>query len=122
MSNRPLNLWLLNRVVGWDKQRLARALGPHVRLGWRRMKSMAPRHEPLGPEIFVNAEEESYPGELMHESHIGPGSTHTKYDEYFVPIPVKCVRHPRSPFWRQTATSPEAAARLDAIAMALDER
>jgi pimeloyl-ACP methyl ester carboxylesterase len=119
MSNQPLTLWLLNRAVDWDQERLARALGPRVAIGQRRRAGTqvgASRPE----EVFVNEDEESYPGELMHE--FDGTAEHAQHDEYFVPIPVKCVRDPRAAFWLQTAATVEGRQRLDAIAKALDRR
>src|SRR5207248_6541086 len=44
-------------------------------------------------------------GELMHEGGTLPFGVISQYDEYFVPIPVKCFGDPNSAFWQQCASS-----------------
>ena len=75
----------------------------------------------LGAELFVNADEDGRPGELMHESY-PQMPEHNRYDEYFVPIPIKCLGEPRSAFWRQTVTSAPAQERFAAILADYDQR
>jgi len=76
-------LWCLNRVAGWDRDRLARALG--VRGLWRskhdiRLGSRGRFDRNPGWEATRGT------GVLMHEEHA--------CDEYFVPIAVKCIGDP----------------------------
>jgi hypothetical protein len=76
-------LWCLNRVAGWDRQRLARALA--VRGFWTsrhdvQLGSRGPFDKDPGWEATQGA------GVLMHEEHA--------CDEYFVPIAVKCIGDP----------------------------
>ena len=76
-------LWCLNRVAGWDRDRLARALAVRglwtskhdVQLGSRARFDKDPGWEAAGGT-----------GVLMHEEHA--------CDEYFVPIAVKCIGDP----------------------------
>jgi hypothetical protein len=76
-------LWCLNRVAGWDRNRLARALA--VRRLW------ASRHDvQLGSRARFDKhpdwERSHGPGILMHEDDL--------CDEYFVPLAVKCIGDP----------------------------
>jgi hypothetical protein len=48
--------------------------------------------------------EPSARGELMHEGHALAGRQ-TQYDEYFYPLPLKCIGEPNSEFWERNATS-----------------
>ncbi|HET6284778.1 MAG TPA: hypothetical protein VFH73_27730 [Polyangia bacterium] len=71
---RKIALWLLNRVAGpdWDRERMCRALrGP--RMGEQN-------------EVRLGERDACEPGVLMREGEDA--------DEYFVPIPVKCVGNP----------------------------
>jgi len=116
-----LTLWLLNRCVLWDVERLAAALSPRydVRVGRRRVADAGPA--PNGsPELFVNERGDGFRGELMNERDAAGGPS--AYDEYFVPIPVKCVGDPRSRFWRETADPGDGARRLHGIEAALAAR
>jgi hypothetical protein len=76
-------LWCLNRVAGWDRNRLARALA--VRRLW------GSRHDvQLGSRArfdkHADWEASHGAGILMHEDDL--------CDEYFVPIAVKCIGDP----------------------------
>jgi hypothetical protein len=101
-----LTLWLLNRCVEWEERypgvqpKALAAAGPHqVALGKRCVSdsgSTAPGSgDPSVPIecVAVNDKLDSPTGALMHEG--GPRDT-PSYDEYFVPIPVKCIGDP----WR----------------------
>lgn len=122
MPNPPLTLWLLNRSVDWNRERLVRALGPRAVLG-RRLRATSSRTGARPADVFVNVDEDSYPGELMHESHLDrPREGHLLHDEYFVPIPVKCVGDPRGSFWQEIVTTPASQVRLEAIEDALRAR
>lgn len=119
-----LTLWLLNRVVAWESDpnlaqplQAALAAGGHrVQLGQR----VAASHpQPLGMarlQVQANSTESSALGELMHEGPLQLGSTQrTAYDEYFVPIPLKCLGAPDydgdgcpvlPEFWAKRVTDP----------------
>jgi hypothetical protein len=76
-------LWCLNRVANWDRDRLAGALA--VRGLWTSKHDVQ-----LGSrarfDTDANWEETCGAGVLMHEERA--------CDEYFVPIPVKCIGDP----------------------------
>lgn len=119
-----LTLWLLNRVVAWETdpklaQPLQKALaagGHSVQLGQRVAASDPQPPGSARLQIAANATESSAPGELMHEGMLQQGgSTATEYDEYFVPIPLKCLGAPDyddqgravlPDFWSQRVTDP----------------
>jgi len=76
-------LWCLNRVAGWDRNRLSRALAVRG--------SRASRHDvQLGSRArfdkHADWEASHGAGILMHEDDL--------CDEYFVPIAVKCIGDP----------------------------
>lgn len=120
MAKEKLTLWLLNRVVEWDHRPLLEALGKNydVCLG-RRVLAEQPEGTADGVvRLAVNdpaGNEEGRPGELMLELK------GTRYDEYFVPIPSKCVGAWDGPFWRQQV-SPEGAAHLERLGAYLRAR
>lgn len=110
-----LTLWLLNRVVEWDPEPLVEALSNRfqVRLGRRVVASTGAAST---IDVAVNATGDGRPGELMFEK----GGT-TSFDEYFVPIPIKCVGELGSPFWSALA-SPGGKARLAELQQHLARR
>jgi hypothetical protein len=92
-----LTLWLLNRCVSWETDKpdaMAAALaeaGHDVTLGQRCVAgSPGPAQGSRHPvsRVDVNQGIDSLPGALMHE---GAPDDHPSYDEYFVPIPLKCI-------------------------------
>jgi len=101
-----LTLWFLNRITEWEVERageLGKALAGgstngaprhDVRLG-RRVLAPAPSNDEV-IELTVNNTEPSFRGELMHEGHqqAVDGMGRSAYDEYFVPIPLKCLGRP----------------------------
>jgi hypothetical protein len=97
-----LTLWLLNRITQWEVNHpgeLAQALAGigtrhDVRLG-RRILSTTPS-EAGTVEFIVNDTEPSFRGELMHEGYQQGVDAMGKsaYDEYFMPIPLKCLGKP----------------------------
>ncbi len=102
-----LVLWELNRANNWEYEHkgahqgaMARALrsaGHRVVLGQRAAIS-DPDPPASGVQQFtVNLSETSTAGQLMHEGH-RPGSSGSQasssFDEYFVPIPLKCLGKP----------------------------
>jgi hypothetical protein len=114
-----LTLWLLNRCVRWEKDFLAAHLADrfHVRVGQRLTPggaATAPPETDDGLEIHpmaVNEGEDGAPGELMHEGAAVPAGHIPIYDEYFMPVPLKCVGALGSDFWKGIA-SPEGLDRL----------
>jgi hypothetical protein len=117
MERKPINLWLLNRVVAWDHERLVDALSAkyQVKLGRRVRAGAASGGEGL-VELAVNAGEQGAPGELMHEGADPSCPKPTGYDEYFMPIPSKCLgSEQHGEFWRRVAR-PGSAAFADAWA------
>ncbi len=115
-----LTLWLLNRCAHWERDapgKLASALsvpGHHVQLGARIRTGGAADAATLA--IEVNEDEDSFRGELMHEG-LRQAPSVSQYDEYFVPIPVKCFGDVNDPgvqaFWNRTLDG--GFARLSAI-------
>jgi hypothetical protein len=102
MPKPKLTLWLLNRIVDWDHERLKAALSDHfdVKLGRRVVTVLDPTADSATVDVAVNQGLDGVPGELMFESgKMQDGST--VFDEYFVPIPIKCVGNDLgSTFWR----------------------
>jgi len=102
MSQRPITLWLLNRVLRWDHKPLIDALSTRydVHLGRRIVPGEQPPADSTPTtDVAVNIDEQGAPGELMHE---GARTGHTQYDEYFVPIPQKCLGG--RDFWNGVST------------------
>jgi hypothetical protein len=94
-----LTLWFLNRITQWEVDRkgeLGEALAAsrhEVRLGRRVVQHTPP--EPGTVEFAVNNTEPSFRGELMHEGHQqAVDGMRSVYDEYFMPIPLKCLGKP----------------------------
>jgi len=97
-----LTLWLLNRITQWEVNHpgeLGHALAGtgarhDVRLG-RRILATTPT-EAGTVEFTVNNTEPSFRGELMHEGYQQGIDAMRKsaYDEYFMPIPLKCLGSP----------------------------
>jgi hypothetical protein len=117
MPKQKLTLWLLNRCVDWNQPRLREALSSSYEVDFgRRRISTDPPPAVSSPEVFVNENEEGVEAELMHERNGNDRRVRSAYDEYFVPIPVKCVGHPSSAFWRRIAHPGAGQAHLEAIA------
>lgn len=106
MPIQKLTLWLLNRVVGWEKEFLLAHLVDRfqVKIGRRVRAGGAAAPNPDRVEMKVNEGEDGKDGELMHEGSAA-------YDEYFMPIPLKCVGALGSDFWKANA-SPDGLSRL----------
>jgi hypothetical protein len=94
-----LTLWLLNRCVSWEEMQpgvLSAALveaGHDVMLGRRVVPPADAASRAAAAAsglacVEVNEGSDSQVGALMHEG--GPGDR-PSYDEYFVPIPLKCI-------------------------------
>jgi len=128
--NAALTLWLLNRVVGWNRPLMVAHLVDRfdVKLGRRtsahqggdgsaaaRIVRCPGEDELTCLELSVNAKEEGAPGELMHEGGALSRGAISAFDEYFVPTPLKCLGDPNSAFWQQCA-SPAGKERLREIA------
>jgi hypothetical protein len=114
-----LTLWLLNRCTVWENKLRPGALplalsraGHDVALGQRvgHASAVDPRaataHGTPIAQVAVNDTIDSPVGALMHEGHVTDEVT---YDEYFVPIPVKCIGAPwragraaYTSFWERT--------------------
>jgi hypothetical protein len=115
-----LTLWLLNRITQWEVERrgeLSASLtgkgsdgSPlHEVLLGRRVLAGTPS-EPGTLELIVNNTQPSFRGELMHEGHQqAQDGMQNDYDEYFMPIPLKCLGKPDydangnpqlTPFWK----------------------
>ena len=108
-----LTLWFLNRINVWDHATLVEALGGpgRVKLGTRIEASGADGETATTVDVAANHEDElGAPGELMHEGHGLPTDrenadpTPTKYDEYFFPIPDKCLGKDQE-FWKRIASA-----------------
>ena len=110
-----LTLWFLNRITQWEMDHegvLGKALAGRrhdVRLG-RRVEKPSSNPDPNLVELVANDTQPSFRGELMHEGYQQRISTDkNKYDEYFMPIPLKCLGSPKydgtkpqlTPFWEQ---------------------
>src|SRR5438309_11417409 len=106
MAKPKIILWLLNRVVRWNRDLLAATLMSQfdVRIGRRVVRSSRSGEFSEFVELSVNALEDSAPGELMHEGAGLPLGDVTKYNEYFVPIPIKCVGSRITSFWNNLAS------------------
>ncbi|HEY6911212.1 MAG TPA: hypothetical protein VI356_17670 [Myxococcales bacterium] len=108
MAIQKLTLWLLNRVVGWEKDFLLSRLRFndrfHVKIGRRVRAGSAAATDQDFFEMPVNEGEDGRDGELMHEGSAA-------YDEYFMPIPLKCAGGLGSDFWKANA-SPDGLSRL----------
>src|SRR5215471_9602643 len=97
-----LTLWFLNRITQWEADRpgelaqsLARAKPHDVKLGRRVISIQAGNGSPNLLPLAVNEDENCFRGELMHEGYQQRAEgKRTKYDEYFVPIPLKCLGCP----------------------------
>ena len=107
-------LWLINAVQDWDKPTLLRALcsapGITAELGDREASATNTHgidvndHEAakVRPPPYAGITEYTPLGALMHEGGHLDGDRLTKrsalhgFDEYFVPIPVKCIGDPSS--------------------------
>jgi hypothetical protein len=101
-----LTLWFLNRITQWEVDRpgeLGHALvggtgseepRHDVRLGRRILATTPPGTGTV--DLTVNNTEPSFRGELMHEGHqqAVDGMGKSAYDEYFMPIPLKCLGRP----------------------------
>src|SRR4051794_40626150 len=112
MDKLKVTLWLLNRCVDWDPSFIIAQLNEnfHVGIGQRVTAANAARFPPVTQDgdpivkMALNKDEEGKLGELMHEGKAVPKGHVPKYDEYFVPIPIKCVGSRGSPFWKTTAS------------------
>jgi len=94
-----ITLWFLNRITQWERDHpgeLARALSPHdVRLGRRVVSLLADDESRDFVQVAVNQSEVCFRGELMHEGYQQAlHDQRTAFDEYFVPIPLKCLGCP----------------------------
>jgi hypothetical protein len=107
MEKQKLTLWLLNRVVDWEQDLLLATLMNRfdVRIGRRVRKGGAAVPNLAAIEMNVNDGEDGKDGELMHEGAYLPEGHATAYDEYFMPIPLKCVGELGSPFWVDVASA-----------------
>src|SRR5438876_12356609 len=79
MSDRKLALWLINRVARaeWDHDAMVRALaGGFLGIGGNTVRLGQRPNTNCGPGILMNEDEQN--------------------DEYFIPIPVKCLGNPDS--------------------------
>jgi hypothetical protein len=114
-----ITLWLLNRCVFWDRDVMSAALveaGHDVILGQRVMPPKGGASA-AAASVAVNEGRDSPVGALMHEG--GPGDQ-PSYDEYFVPIPLKCIGDLSAPpgpanaasFWARTRSSNRPGAEL----------
>jgi hypothetical protein len=133
-----LTLWRLNRCVHWEEQHpgtLSAALaeaGHEVVLG-RRVQpptdaaSLASAGTPGVSCVAINQGKDSLPGALMHEGVRGDRPGH---DEYFVPIPLKCIGNlsarsgggDTAAFWARTRSSNgPGAALLERIVDGVDD-
>jgi hypothetical protein len=116
-----VTLWLLNRCVSWEEEEpgvMAAALteaGHDVTLGQRCVAR--PADEPAAghdaatsriSRVEVNQGIDSAPGALMHE---GEPDVRPSFDEYFVPIALKCIGNVTAPsssavaFWARTRSA-----------------
>jgi hypothetical protein len=123
MAKPKLTLWLLNRVVGWNRDLLLATLMDRfdVELGRRvRAKGSGASQELQTLDLRVNDGEDGAPGELMHEG-ANLGGAITAYDEYFMPIPLKCAGTLGTPFWIDVA-SPDGLNRLAELGQNLANR
>lgn len=121
-GKKPLNLWCLNRVARWDPAALRRPLSERyeVFLGQRVAQGSTEETLEGTVRVAVNREGNSAPTALMHEDP--HAAAQRGYDEYFVPLPEKCVRDPGAAFWRELATTEPARARLAELAAHLEQR
>jgi len=123
MEKQKLTLWLLNRVVEWEQDLLLANLMNRfdVRIGRRVRNGGARAPNPDAIEMEVNDGEDGKDGELMHEGASLPEGETTKYDEYFMPIPLKCVGELGTDFWKEVA-SPDGLNRLAELGGHLERR
>ena len=115
-----LTLWFLNRINQWEIDRpgqLAGMLannGRHdVRLG-QRIREGSKTGDSHAVHLEVNQGEDSFRGELMHEGYSfkagNADPSQSRFDEYFVPIPIKCLGLPekQTAFWQDLIKDSEA--------------
>src|SRR5262249_45599799 len=130
-----LTLWLLNRITQWEVDRkgeLGEALGAsrHDVLLGRRVLSKTPP-EPGTLALEVNHTQPSFRGELMHEGHQQTvDGVPNAYDEYFMPIPLKCLGKPNydsngdpqlTAFWKELIIPAKQAEFLRILAPQVSE-